>query len=151
MLGHTARMAFVVWSTPHQDATDEFERWYNEVHLPDAIENGSFVAMHRYEAVGPGYRAAPYLSIAEADYGSEAEAWATVRQRAQSLRDAGRIDDLYRVDFATMLLTVASDVSDIRWRRSPPSRTTGAIPTVTRASGWNLCPSRRESPAPCNS
>ena len=112
MLGHSARMAFVVWSTPHADVTDDFERWYNEVHLPDAIENGSFVAMHRYEAVGPGYRAAPYLSIAEADYSSEAEAWAAVRPRAQSLRDAGRIDDLYRVDFATMLLTVAADVSD---------------------------------------
>ena len=112
MLGHSARMAFVVWSTPHADVTDDFERWYNEVHLPDAIENGSFVAMHRYEAVGPGYRAAPYLSIAEAHYGSEAEAWAAVRPRAQSLRDAGRIDDLYRVDFATMLLTVAADVSD---------------------------------------
>jgi hypothetical protein len=114
VFGHTARMAFVVWSTPHPGETDEFERWYNEVHLPDAIANGSFVAMHRYEAVGPGYRAAPYLSVAEADYGSEAEAWATVRQRAQSLHDAGRIDDLYRVDFATMLLTVASDVSDHR-------------------------------------
>ena len=105
-------MAFVVWSTPASEVTDEFQRWYDEVHLPDAIENGSFVAMHRYEAVGPGYCAAPYLSIAEADYGSEAEAWAAVRPRAQSLRDAGRIDDLYRVDFATMLLTVASHVSD---------------------------------------
>jgi hypothetical protein len=67
--------------------------------------------MHRYEAVGPGYRAAPFLSIAEADYGDEAEAWASVRPRAQALRDAGRIDDLYRVDFATMLLTVEADVS----------------------------------------
>ena len=47
MFGHTARMAFVVWSTPHQEVTDEFQRWYDEVHLPDAIENGSFVAMHR--------------------------------------------------------------------------------------------------------
>jgi len=111
VLGHTARMAFAVWSTPHPGMTDEFERWYNEVHLPDAIENGSFVAMHRYEAVGPGYRAAPFLSVAEADYGDEAEAWAAVRHRAQSLHDAGRIDDLYRVDFATMLLTVDSDVS----------------------------------------
>ena len=111
MLGHTARMAFVVWSTPHPGVGEEFHRWYNEVHLPDAITNGSFVAMHRYEAVGPGYRAAPFLSIAEADYGSEAEAWASVRPRAQALRDAGRIDDLYRVDFATMLLTVTSDVS----------------------------------------
>jgi len=111
MFGHTARMAFVVWSTPHQEVTEEFQRWYNEVHLPDAIQNGSFVAMHRYEAVGPGYQAAPYLSIAEADYGSDSEAWAAVRPRAQALRDAGRIDDLYRVDFATMLLTVDTDVS----------------------------------------
>ena len=111
MFGHTARMAFVVWSTPHEGVSDEYQRWYDEVHLPDAIDNGSFVAMHRYEAVGPGYRCAPFLSIAEADYGGEAEAWAAVRPRAQSLRDAGRIDDLYRVDFATMLLTVSTDVS----------------------------------------
>jgi hypothetical protein len=111
MLGHTARMAFVVWSTPFPGVSDEYHRWYNEVHLPDAISNGSFVAMHRYEAVGPGYRGAPFLSIAEADYGTEAEAWAAVRPRAQALRDAGRINDLYRVDFATMMLTVDLDVS----------------------------------------
>jgi hypothetical protein len=104
-------MAFIVWSTPHPDAGDEFHRWYDEVHLPDAIENGSFVAMHRYEAVGPGHRAAPYLSIAEADYGSEEEAWASVRPRALALRKKGRIPELYRVDFATMLLTVEADVS----------------------------------------
>jgi hypothetical protein len=105
-------MGFVVWSTPDSEVTDEFQRWYNEVHLPDAIENGSFVAMHRYEAVGPGYRAAPYLQIAEADYGNETEAWAAVLPRAQALREAGRIDDIYRVDFATMMLTVAADVSE---------------------------------------
>jgi hypothetical protein len=104
-------MAFIVWSTPNPGVGDEYHTWYNEVHLPDAIENGSFVAMHRYEAAGPGYCAAPFLSIAEADYGSEAEAWAAVRPRAQALRDAGRIDDLYRVDFATMLMTVEADVS----------------------------------------
>jgi hypothetical protein len=104
-------MSFMVWSTPNPGVGDEYHRWYNEVHLPDAIANGSFVAMHRYRAVGPGYQAAPFLSIAEADYGTEAEAWAAVRPRAQALRDAGRIDDLYRVDFATMLLTVDADVS----------------------------------------
>lgn len=111
MFGHTARMSFIVWSTPHPGVGEEFERWYNEVHLPDSISNGSFTAMHRYEAVGPGYRAASHLSIAEADYGSEAEAWASVRPRAQALHDARRIDDLYRVDYASMLLTVDTEVS----------------------------------------
>jgi hypothetical protein len=111
VFGHIARMSFIVWSTPHDGAADEYNRWYNDVHLPDSIANGSFTAMHRYEVVGPGYRAASYLSIAEADYGTEAEAWASVRPRAQALHAAKRIDDLYRVDFATMLLTVESDVS----------------------------------------
>lgn len=111
MFGHTARMSFIVWSTPHPGIGDEFERWYNEVHLPDSIANGSFTAMHRYEAVGPGYRAASHLSLAEADYGNEAEAWAAVRPRAEALHSANRIDDLFRVNYATMLLTVDTDVS----------------------------------------
>ncbi len=111
MFGHIARMSFIVWSTPHPGRDDEYNRWYDEVHLPDSIANGSFTAMHRYEAVGPGHRAGQYLSIAEADYGSEAEAWASVRPKAHALHRARRIDDLYRVDFAAMLLTVASDVS----------------------------------------
>ena len=112
MRGHVARMAFIVWSTPNEGVGDDYHRWYNEVHLPDAIDNGSFTAMHRYAAAADGHGADQFLSIAEADYGSEEEAWASVRPRAQALRDAGRIDDLYRVDFAVMLLTVATDVSD---------------------------------------
>jgi hypothetical protein len=104
-------MAFIVWSTPHAGRADEFNRWYDEVHLPDSVANGSFTAMHRYEAVGPGHHAAPYLSIAEADYGSEEEAWASVRPKAAALHRAKRIDDLYRVDYATMLLTVEADVA----------------------------------------
>ena len=111
MFGHTARMSFIVWSTPNPGVGDEYHRWYNEVHLPDAIKNGSFTAMHRYEAVGPGYKPSSFLSVAEADYGSEEEAWASVRPKAQALRDVGRIDDLYRVDIAVMLLTIDTKVS----------------------------------------
>jgi hypothetical protein len=110
VFGHVARMSFIVWSTPHPGMEGEYHRWYDEVHLPDAIANGSFSAMHRYEAVGSGHRAGAFLSVAEADYASEAEAWAAVRPRAQALHDARRIVDLYRVDFAVMLLTVDTDV-----------------------------------------
>jgi hypothetical protein len=122
-------MSFIVWSTPHPGVEDEYHRWYNEVHLPDAIENGSFTAMHRYEAAGPGYHFARFLSIAEADYGSEEEAWASVRPKAQALRDAGRVHDLYRVDYATMLLTVATDVTD------HPVRTLTSVQNDWRAPG----------------
>ncbi len=111
MFGHIARMSFIVWSTPYPGREADYNRWYDEVHLPDSIANGSFTAMHRYEVASPGYRAGQYLSIAEADYTNEAEAWPSVRPRAQALHAANRIDDLYRVDYATMLPTVYADVS----------------------------------------
>lgn len=111
MFGHTARMSFIVWSTPNEDVGEDFNRWYNEVHLPDSIKNGSFTAMHRYELASPGYRGGAYLSVAEADYVNEEEAWASVRPKAHALRNEGRIDDLYRVDFAVMLHTVRADVT----------------------------------------
>ena len=47
-----------------------------------------------------------------ADYPDEETAWAYVRPRALALREQGRVEDLYRVDHAQMLLTVDADVVD---------------------------------------
>src|SRR3712207_2195922 len=96
-------MVFLVWSTPLGTDLAALGRWYDEVHGPDALGNGSFVAVHRYEAAGPGHRTAPHLAVWEADYGSDAEAWAYIQPRAEALRAAGRVSDAYRVDWATML------------------------------------------------
>lgn len=134
MFGHIARMSFIVWSTPFDGVLDEFNQWYDEVHLPDGVANGSFTAMHRYELVGPGYQGARSLSIAEADYGTEAEAWASVQPKAQSLRDAGRIDDLYRVEIAVMFHTVRADVS------VHPVRTLTTVQNDWRAPGGEAEP-----------
>ena len=73
----------VLWT--HWDQNPEFNKWYDEIHGPDALENGSFGAVHRFRAIGGGHRPAPYLAIWEAPYDSEAEAWAYIGPRAQAL------------------------------------------------------------------
>jgi hypothetical protein len=105
-------MAFVVWAVPREGADDEVARWYDEVHGPDAIGNGSFLALHRYAAAGPGFRTAPILAVWEAGFASEAEAWAYIGPRAQELRAAGRVSDHYVVAWATMLVVVDASALD---------------------------------------
>jgi hypothetical protein len=100
----TPSTLFVALADPPADREDEFNEWYDTVHGPDALANGSFLAVHRFRATGPGYRAAPYLALWEGRFGSEAEAWAYIGPRAQALRDAGRAGEVAFVRFALMLL-----------------------------------------------
>ena len=95
---------FVVLADPAPHEVDEFQRWYDEVHGPDALANGSFVALDRFEAVGSGHVAAPYLAFWEGRFADEAEAWAYIRPRAMELRAAGRAGDIASVTFAIMLV-----------------------------------------------
>ncbi len=95
---------FVVLADPAPHDVDEFHRWYDEVHGPDALANGSFVALNRFAAVGPGYVAAPYLAFWEGRFADETEAWAYIRPRALQLRAAGRAGDIASVTFAIMLV-----------------------------------------------
>jgi hypothetical protein len=105
---------FVVLAEPPAAREAEFHNWYDRVHGPDAIDNGSFNALHRYRAAGPGWREARYLALWEGDYGGEPEAWAYIRPRAEELRDAGRVGDVASVVFALMMFSVPS----------PPTATT---------------------------
>jgi hypothetical protein len=46
---------------------DEFNRWYDEVHVPDILAAGSFHHATRYGAAGPAALAA-YLTVYETDW-----------------------------------------------------------------------------------
>lgn len=105
----TPRSLFVVFAQPKPELEAEFNRWYDEVHGPDALENGSFEAVHRFRASGPGPRPASYLALWEARYGSEAEAWDYITPRAQALQKAGRAGgEVASVRFALMLIGITS-------------------------------------------
>lgn len=124
----TPRALFVVLANPLPEHEAEFNRWYDEVHGPDALGNGSFTALHRFRAVGPGNCGAPYLALWEAPYDSEAEAWAYIGPRAQALREAGRAGgEIASVRYALML--VAASMED-----GPELETVGSL--VTYQNDW---------------
>jgi hypothetical protein len=104
----TPSTVFVAFADPADDRDAEFNQWYDTVHGPDALANGSFDAMHRFRAVGDGHRAAPYLALWEGRFESEAEAWGYIGPRAQALRDAGRAGDIASVRFALMTFRAAT-------------------------------------------
>lgn len=124
----TPATLFVVLADPAPHEADEFQRWYDEVHGPDALGNGSFVALDRFAVAGPGHVAAPFLAFWEARFADETEAWAYIRPRAMELRAAGRAGDIASVTFAIML---------VRARTFPESRATEPVRSVvTVQSDW---------------
>ena len=85
-------------------ARRSFATGTTSIHGPDAMENGSFTALNRYRAVGPGWRQARYLALWEGGYTSEKEAWDYIAPRAKQLQAAGRVGDVAAVVWARMLL-----------------------------------------------
>src|SRR5690606_34032659 len=121
---HTPSTLFVVFANPTAEHEAEFNRWYDEIHGPDALANGSCLAVHRFRATGPGQRPAPYLALREARFGSEAEAWAYIGPRAQALRESGRAGgEVASVRFAIMLVAAAGG-------RGPVLEEVGALTTI---------------------
>lgn len=126
--GETPATLFVVLADPEPENDAEFQRWYDEVHGPDALGNGSFVALSRFKAAGPGHVAAPYLAFWEGTFPDETEAWAYIRPRAMELRAAGRAGEIASVSFAIML---------VRARTFAPSATVEPVRSlVTVQSDW---------------
>ncbi|HLG88543.1 MAG TPA: hypothetical protein VKZ79_15255 [Alphaproteobacteria bacterium] len=106
MLGTASRTLFVVQADPPAGRVEEFQRWYDEVHGPDALKMGSFTRMCRYRAVGPGQATAPFLALWEGNYADEAQAWGYIRPRAHKLNDSGRVGDIASPRFALMTFLV---------------------------------------------
>lgn len=78
------------------DRLNEFNRWYDDVHIPDFLATGLFITAYRFEAVvgQPGSR---YLALYETD-GDPADAVdAFVREHRPGLRAAGRLSDIIDV------------------------------------------------------
>ncbi len=128
---------FVALGDPPEGREDEFHEWYDTVHGPDAIANGSFTAVHRFRAVGPGHRAAPFLALWEGRFASEAEAWGYIGPRAQALREAGRVGDIASVRFAIMLFAARLDAGGSE--QPAPGQPTLGHPTAEHPTPEQPC------------
>lgn len=86
-----ARYKFLAFSTPVDGADAEFNRWYDEEHLPDVLETPGFVSADRFRIVDakssacsvPGFR---YVAIYEIDSDDPQGALEELRRRVQSGR-----------------------------------------------------------------
>jgi hypothetical protein len=103
---------FVVLAEPSPQQEADFHGWYDKIHGPDALENGSFSALHRYRVAGPGWVQARYLAVWQGRYRSEPEAWDYIRPRAKGLRAAGRVGDVASVVWALVLLAAPGSGDD---------------------------------------
>ena len=72
----------------------EFNRWYEDVHIPDILDAGGFHTAYRYESLDPEATKAKYLAIYETDNQDPAKA----REKHSAVRadwqQRGRLSDL---------------------------------------------------------
>ena len=72
----------------------EFNRWYEDVHIPDILDAGGFHTAYRYESLDPEATKGKYLAIYETDNIDPAKA----REKHGAVRadweQRGRLSDL---------------------------------------------------------
>ena len=72
---------------------EEFNRWYEDVHIPDILDTGAFHAAYRYESIDPQAAKAKYLAIYETDNTDPAKAQEEVAKLRGDWQQLGRLFD----------------------------------------------------------
>ena len=78
----------------------EFNRWYEEVHIPDILDAGGFHTAYRYESLDPEATKAKYLAIYETDNIDPVKAREMHSEDRTHWRERGRMSDLLEVTAA---------------------------------------------------
>ena len=110
MYGDAPECVFLVCSNPGAGGDAALREWYEDVHGPDALENGSFDSLHRYIAAGD--YPARFLAVWEGRFTSMPEASAYISPRAAELRRAGRVTEDMTVVWASMQFRSSVTVRD---------------------------------------
>ena len=75
----------------------EFNQWYEDVHIPDILDAGGFHTAYRYESLDPAATKAKYLAIYETDNIDPAKAREKHAEANTHWRERGRMSDLLDV------------------------------------------------------
>ena len=76
---------------------DEFNRWYEDVHVADILDTGAFHTAYRYESLDQERTQAKFLAIYETDNIDPAKARETMSAAGADWRQRGRMSDLLEV------------------------------------------------------
>ena len=104
MQGDRPASVFLVYANAGPEGPEALAAWYTDIHGPDSIRDGTFSALHRYEAVG-NYPAR-FLAIWEGPFTTAGQARAQILPRARARQAEGRVSasqegiwtDMYFVD-----------------------------------------------------
>jgi hypothetical protein len=83
---------------------DEFNRWYDEVHVPDVLAASGVVAAQRYKLAGRPSKGEPtveYLAIYEFGDDDPTAGMAGIQEQMAKIVPAGRMSELLEVISAT--------------------------------------------------
>ena len=84
----------LVLSTCKETAGEEaFNRWYEDVHIPDVLDTGAFHAAYRYESIEPQAAKTKYLAIFETDNTDPAKASEEAAKFRPDWQQRGRLFD----------------------------------------------------------
>ena len=78
-------------------AEDEFNQWYNQVHIPDLLQNPDVKKAERYEDQSPTPGQGKYLAVYELETDDIDRTMASIRANVAVLREQGRISPLLNV------------------------------------------------------
>lgn len=94
-MGNSLWLVFTKCTDPAREA--EFNKWYDEVHLPDLLEVPQITAARRFKLAGPANKNQPdaqYLAVYEIDSDDpEAVRKTAMTEHSPKWRDAGRVID----------------------------------------------------------
>src|SRR5689334_2760450 len=100
MYGTSPACLFLVFSNARPGGDEALDRWYMEVHGPEAFANGTFSALHRYQAIG-AYDAR-YLAVWEGAFTSLDAVRARMVGASSGARDRSRISEDLVVVWSSM-------------------------------------------------
>jgi hypothetical protein len=81
-------------SCADQAREDEFNEWYNQVHLPDVLETPGIVRALRYENIAPAEGQGKYLAVYEVETDDLQNAFTASEQIIARKTAEGRMSEL---------------------------------------------------------
>jgi hypothetical protein len=99
----------LVFTDPVAGKEDEYNRWYNDVHLGEVLETDDFVKAQRFKVADlmPGVTDHDYVAIYELDTEDPGAAMAALKGAT------GRFNMSDAIDLKSAKMTLASQVSEL--------------------------------------
>ncbi|WP_261540164.1 DUF4286 family protein [Burkholderia multivorans] len=76
---------------------NEFNDWYDQVHVPDLLKEDAFVAASRYEALPSQGNRGKFVALFQLETDDINQAMKKHEETEESLKSAGRVSDLLQI------------------------------------------------------